>query len=52
MCSHHLWEDPSGPLCTRGDAHDEAAAGGHVYESRDGSCTNAFEVMTRAARLR
>lgn len=43
-CTHHLWDDPSGPVCTRSDNHDRAAAGGHVYESRDGSCTNATEM--------
>ncbi|HEX6249074.1 MAG TPA: hypothetical protein VFZ64_14475 [Nocardioidaceae bacterium] len=43
-CSHHMWEDPAGPQCTRTDTHDEVAAGGHTYESRDGSCTNPAEV--------
>jgi hypothetical protein len=43
-CSHQLWDDPRGARCTRRDDHDEAAAGGHVYESRDGSCTNPSEV--------
>lgn len=42
-CSHHLWEDPTGSCCTRTDPHDQASQGGHVYESRDGSCTNADE---------
>jgi hypothetical protein len=42
-CSHHMWDDPAGPRCTRDDSHDEAAPGGHVYESRDGSCTNPLE---------
>lgn len=42
-CSHHMWDEPSAPRCTRADAHDEHATGGHVYESRDGSCTNPDE---------
>ena len=42
-CSHHLWDDPAGARCTRRDDHDEGATGGHVYESRDGSCTNPSE---------
>lgn len=44
-CSHHMWDDPTGPRCTRPDAHDERASGGHIYESRDGSCTNPSEVV-------
>jgi hypothetical protein len=40
-CTHHMWDDPTGPLCTRSDTHDTDAAGGHVYESRDGSFTNS-----------
>lgn len=43
-CNHHMWDEVSGSLCTRRDAHDTAASGGHVYESRDGSCTNPSEV--------
>lgn len=42
-CSHHMWDEPTGARCTRSDSHDEAAAGGHVYESNDGSCTNPSE---------
>lgn len=42
-CTHHMWDEPNGPQCTRSDAHDPAASGGHVYESRDGSCTNPSE---------
>jgi len=44
-CTHHMWDDPSGAVCSRGDSHDEEASGGHVYESRDGSCTNPTEVL-------
>jgi hypothetical protein len=40
-CTHHMWDDPAGPLCTRSDTHDTDAPGGHVYESRDGSFTNS-----------
>jgi hypothetical protein len=43
-CSHHMWDDPTGPLCTRSDTHDTNAPGGHVYESRDGSFTNKSEL--------
>ena len=42
-CNHHMWEEPGGARCTRRDAHDQDAPGGHVYESRDGSCTNPTE---------
>ena len=42
-CTHHMWDDPNGPLCTRSDTHDADAPGGHVYESRDGSFTNRNE---------
>jgi len=48
-CSHHMWDDPTGLRCTRGDAHDEEAAGGHIYESRDGSFTNSAEVAGSGA---
>jgi hypothetical protein len=47
-CSHHMWEDPAGALCTRSDLHDEAADGGHVYESGDGSCVNPTETVRTA----
>lgn len=47
-CTHHMWEDPTGALCTRSDTHDETAAGGHVYESGDGSCTNPSETVAPA----
>jgi hypothetical protein len=42
-CTHRMWDDPGGPLCTRTDTHDADASGGHVYEARDGSFTNASE---------
>lgn len=42
-CSHHMWNDPTAPLCSRTDRHDEGATGGHVYESGDGSFVNAAE---------
>jgi predicted outer membrane repeat protein len=45
-CTHHMWDDPAGPVCTRSDLHDEAESGGHVYESRDGSFTNQNETTT------
>ncbi len=51
-CTHHMWEDPTGTLCTRSDAHDETAAGGHVYESGDGSCTNPSESAAPATPRR
>lgn len=44
-CTHRMWEDPAGALCTRSDLHDEAAVGGHVYESGDGSFTNPTETV-------
>jgi hypothetical protein len=43
-CTHHMWDDPTGPLCTRSDIHETDAPGGHVYESRDGSFTNKSEL--------
>jgi hypothetical protein len=49
-CTHHMWDEPAAPQCTRSDAHDPSAAGGHVYESRDGSCTNPSETG-KASRL-
>lgn len=45
-CSHHMWEEPTGSCCTRTDPHDQTSAGGHVYESRDGSCTNQDEAAS------
>lgn len=45
-CTHHMWDEPNGSVCSRNDAHDPAATGGHVYESRDGSCTNPPESAT------
>lgn len=44
-CSHHMWDEPTGPRCTRSDLHDETASGGHVYESCDGSFTNPSEML-------
>lgn len=43
-CQHRMWGDPSGPVCIRRDQHEANAAGGHVYETRDGSWTNPAEV--------
>lgn len=51
-CSHHMWEDPQGALCTRSDCHDEAADGGHVYVSGDGSCINPTETVRPATNKR
>lgn len=31
MCDHHIADDPTGLQCTRTDAHDPAARGGHIY---------------------
>jgi hypothetical protein len=42
-CTHHMWGDPSGPVCVRDDRHEASAAGGHVYETGDGSWTNPPE---------
>lgn len=45
-CTHHMWDDTTGPVCTRSDLHDPTAAGGHVYESCDGSFTNPTESVS------
>lgn len=49
-CTHHMWDEPTGPICTRSDPHDVGASGGHVYESRDGSCTNPSESGSSSRR--
>lgn len=50
ICTHHMWDDPAGTRCTRTDPHDAGAPGGHVYESRDGSCTNPWEPGSRSRK--
>ncbi len=38
MCSHHLWNDPTAPLCDRDHTDDT-----HTYASATGSWVGAEE---------
>ncbi len=40
-CTHHLWNDPTAACCTRTDAHDPNARGGHHYRDSHGSWLDA-----------
>lgn len=37
MCEHRYLDDPNGLKCTRKDAHDPLARGGHTYVSGVGA---------------